>query len=121
MSTRGSTLRRPGRPSGLQDHAAEQRYQFAGGISISLETDPALADGTLVVDSHSVKGRVTWNPVLEISGQRYPLRRGRTIIGRGSESDLRINDPIRSDPPVLETQPEGFYASTYKAAYPAGT
>ena len=38
-----------------------------------------------------------------------------------SVGDLRINDPIRSDPPVLETKPEGFYASTYKAAYPAGT
>ncbi|MDQ1593504.1 MAG: hypothetical protein QOH40_60 [Arthrobacter pascens] len=38
-----------------------------------------------------------------------------------SVGDLRINDPIRSDPPILETKPEGFYTSTYKAAYPAGT
>lgn len=38
-----------------------------------------------------------------------------------SVGDLRINDPIRSDPPVLETKPEGFYTSTYKASYPPGT
>ena len=76
----------------VQDHAAAQRYQFAGGITITLEPDPALTDGTLSVDSHSVKGNVTWNPVLEISGQRYPLRRGRTVLGRGSESDITISD-----------------------------
>jgi FtsP/CotA-like multicopper oxidase with cupredoxin domain len=38
-----------------------------------------------------------------------------------SVGDLRINDPIHSDPPILETKPEGFYTSTYKAAYPPGT
>ena len=37
-----------------------------------------------------------------------------------SVGDLRTNDPIRSDPPVLETKPEGFYPSTYKVAYRAG-
>jgi FtsP/CotA-like multicopper oxidase with cupredoxin domain len=35
--------------------------------------------------------------------------------------DLENNDPITADPPVPETVPEGFFASTYRLAYPAGT
>jgi spore coat protein A, manganese oxidase len=38
-----------------------------------------------------------------------------------SVGDLRNNDPINADKPVLETRPEGYYASKYKLAYPAGT
>lgn len=76
----------------VQEHAADQRYQFAGGITITLETDPDLADGILRVDSLNVQGSVTWTPVLEINGKRHALRRGRTIIGRGSESDITIGD-----------------------------
>lgn len=76
----------------VQEHAAAQRYQFAGGITISLNTDPDLADGILLVESLSVKGAVTWTPTLEINGKRHPLRRGRTIVGRGSESDITIAD-----------------------------
>ncbi|MDP9693816.1 UNVERIFIED_ORG: hypothetical protein J2X79_001368 [Arthrobacter globiformis] len=33
----------------------------------------------------------------------------------------RNNDPITADKPVLETRQEGFFASKYKLAYPAGT
>src|SRR5690606_11020102 len=39
----------------VQDHAAAQRYQFAGGIQITLESDPTLADGVTRVASQSVK------------------------------------------------------------------
>lgn len=76
----------------VQDHAAAQRYQFAGGITITLDTDPALTDGLVQIDSLSVKGAVTWSPVLDIGGKRYPLPRGRTVIGRGSESDITVSD-----------------------------
>jgi hypothetical protein len=38
-----------------------------------------------------------------------------------SVGDLRNNDPINADKPVVETRPEGYYASKYKLAYPAGT
>jgi spore coat protein A len=33
----------------------------------------------------------------------------------------RNNDPITADRPVLETRPEGYFASKYQLAYPAGT
>lgn len=76
----------------VQEHAAAQRYQFAGGITITLEPDPTLADGIVRVESRSVKGAVTWNPVLDIGGKRHPLKRGRTVIGRGSEADITVSD-----------------------------
>ncbi|HRN28697.1 MAG TPA: DUF3662 domain-containing protein, partial [Terrimesophilobacter sp.] len=76
----------------VQKHAAAQRYQFAGGISITLHEDPAATDGIVRVESHSVTGDVTWNAVLDIGGKRYPLKRGRTVIGRGSEADITVSD-----------------------------
>lgn len=76
----------------VQQHAAAQHYSFAGGISIELVADPAVTEGTVQVDSHNVKGEVAWNPVLDIAGKRYPLTQSRTVIGRGSEADITVDD-----------------------------
>lgn len=73
-------------------HAATQHYQFAGGIKISLVSDPALALGVVQVTSENVSGTVTWSAVLEIAGKRYPLNKSRTIIGRGTEADITVED-----------------------------
>lgn len=77
----------------VQKHAAAQRYTFPGGIRIMLEADPSLAEGVLQVRSASVKGAVRWAPVLDIDGTRHPLMTSRTVIGRGSEADITIDDP----------------------------
>jgi len=76
----------------VQKHAADQHYQFAGGISIDLVQDPALSTGILRVESENVKGSVSWMPVLDIAGKRYPLSQSRTVIGRGSEADITVDD-----------------------------
>jgi len=76
----------------LQQHATAQRYSFPGGISISLETDASLAEGVVAVSSQTVKGSVVWSPVLDIDGVRHPLTRSRTVIGRGSEADITLDD-----------------------------
>lgn len=76
----------------LQQHATAQRYSFPGGISISLEADPSLAEGVVAVSSQTVKGSVVWSPVLDIDGVRHPLTRSRTVIGRGSEADITLDD-----------------------------
>ncbi len=73
-------------------HAATQHYQFAGGIKISLRSDPTLAMGVVQVDSENVSGSVTWVAVLEIAGQRYPIAKSRTVIGRGTEADITVDD-----------------------------
>lgn len=73
-------------------HAASQHYQFAGGIKISLRSDSSLAVGVVQVDSENVSGSVTWVAVLEIAGKRYPLAKSRTVIGRGTEADITVDD-----------------------------
>ena len=76
----------------VQRHATTQRYSFSGGISIRLEADDQLSQGMIEIDSVNVKGTVAWNPVLDVNGRRYPLLKSRTIIGRGSEADITVDD-----------------------------
>ena len=76
----------------VQQHAREQRYQFAGPVSITLAEDSSLSEGMVHVDSGNVAGKVAWTPVLEIAGQRHPIVKARTVIGRGSDADITIDD-----------------------------
>jgi len=76
----------------VQRHAAAQHYSFAGGISIALAEDPSLSQGMIDVTSTNVKGAVAWTPVLDIGGKRYPITHSRTIIGRGSDADITVDD-----------------------------
>ncbi|MCU1409108.1 MAG: phosphopeptide-binding protein [Microbacteriaceae bacterium] len=76
----------------VQQHATAQRYQFAGGISIALTEDRSLTVGMVQIDSTTVKGSVAWTPVLDINGTRYPLVKSRTVIGRGSDADITVDD-----------------------------
>ncbi|HEU0206214.1 MAG TPA: DUF3662 and FHA domain-containing protein [Pseudolysinimonas sp.] len=76
----------------VQRHAAAQHYAFAGGISIRLQQDASLSEGLVRIDSVNVKGEVAWTPVLDIGGTRYPITQARTVIGRGSDADITIDD-----------------------------
>ena len=76
----------------VQQHSTAQRYTFPGGIRITLMSDPAGSEGVLAIESTSVKGSVVWNPVLDIDGVRHPLTRSRTVIGRGSDADITLDD-----------------------------
>jgi len=76
----------------VQTHATAQHYQFAGGISITLSQDPDLSEGIVRIDSGSVKSDVSWTPVLDIAGRRYPITKSHTVIGRGAEADVTVDD-----------------------------
>lgn len=76
----------------VQTHATAQHYQFAGGISIKLLEDLTLTEGVVKIESTNVKGEVTWTPILDIGGQRYPLTKSHTVIGRGTEADITVDD-----------------------------
>lgn len=76
----------------VQEHATGQGYQFAGALSIGLAEDPGLSEGMVNIDSTTVKGSVAWTPVLEINGKRHPLVKSRTVIGRGSDADITVDD-----------------------------
>ncbi len=76
----------------VQTHATAQRYQFAGGISIRLVEDSDLSEGVVRIESTNVKGEVSWTPILDIDGKRYPLTKSHTVIGRGAEADITVDD-----------------------------
>ncbi|RDV45895.1 DUF2662 domain-containing protein [Leifsonia sp. ku-ls] len=87
----------------VQKHARSQHYQFAGGISIELEEDAELSVGMLQVDSENVKGDVAWTPVLDIDGRHYPLTHSRTVVGRGADADITVDDTGISRRHILVT------------------
>jgi hypothetical protein len=90
----------------LHEHAKEQSYVFTGPVSISFEQSDELSTGRFRVRSAAM-ARVTpssgHNPtdtavrrasvVLEVNGMRHPLDPPGIVVGRGSDADLRINDP----------------------------
>jgi hypothetical protein len=76
----------------VQRHATAQHYSFSGGISIALEENATLSEGMIEIESINVKGTVAWTPVLDIGGKRYPITRSHTVIGRGSDADITVDD-----------------------------
>src|SRR5690606_29689064 len=88
--------------SQLQDHADAQGYVFTGPVSIDLAPPADLTTGRFRIRSKAVAS-VTDNDqrtrsrashaTLEVNGSRHPLRPPGLVIGRGTEADLRINDP----------------------------
>lgn len=83
----------------IRDHAADRHYVFNGPISIDYELDRSLPTGQFTVVSEAIApetrkesprpGRM----VLEVNGVRHPLVAPGILIGRGTEADLRLNDP----------------------------
>lgn len=87
----------------LRDYAAEKGYIFNGPLTIDYELDETLPTGRFTVASAAVAGVDGSDPsttqvrraslVLEVNGIRHPLNPPGVVIGRGTEADLRINDP----------------------------
>lgn len=86
----------------LRDHADHQSYVFPGPVSISFEASEDLTTGRFRIRSRaqaSVTSNVTHTQVrraralLEVNGVRHPLQPPGLVVGRGSDADLRINDP----------------------------
>jgi hypothetical protein len=75
-----------------QQHAVAQNYSFSGPVTIRLQQDGTLSTGILQIDSTTVKRDVAWVAVLDIGSQRHHLKRGRTVIGRGTEADITVSD-----------------------------
>lgn len=76
----------------VRAHATAQHYSFAAGVQISCERSTSLSQGMVEIVSSNAQGAVSWNPVLEIAGRRYPIIRTRTVIGRGSDADITVDD-----------------------------
>lgn len=85
----------------VTDYAKEQDYAFVGPIGISLASDLNQKAGTVSVTATTKRGSVapatssatsTQYPLLEIGEDRYLLTGTETVIGRGSECDITLED-----------------------------
>lgn len=86
----------------LTKYAKSQNYAFVGPVVVVFEEDYDLQRGNFRLSSESVQGNaapVTSNsetkdcPVLEINGRQYMLTAPETLVGRGSDCDIIIDDP----------------------------
>lgn len=88
----------------VRDYGAEQRYTLLGPVQVNLGQDDELETGIFRVrsearaevraaDGGSAIGLDVRQPRLEVSGTAYPLVRAVTRLGRGSDTDIRIEDP----------------------------
>ena len=86
----------------LTKYAESQHYAFVGPVVVIFEEDLDLSKGNFHLTSESVQGNAapvtSANtkkdcPVLEINGRQYLLTAPKTILGRGSNCDIVIDDP----------------------------
>ncbi|RPF26795.1 MULTISPECIES: FhaA domain-containing protein [Georgenia] len=83
------------------EHAQSQRYSFVGPVEVAFEQDEALTTGRFTVRSATRRGAVApatttapsaRHPIVDIDGQRYLLTGPVTVVGRGSEADIIVDD-----------------------------
>lgn len=86
----------------LQGHAESQGYVFPGPIRIDFEPAGDLTTGRFRIRSEAqakVVGTATHTQVqraralIEVNGTQHPLQPPGLVVGRGTDADLRINDP----------------------------
>lgn len=89
----------------LKKHAAAQAYVFTGPVGISLVVAPDLTTGRFRVSSQTMAKVSQSGPeisetqvrrataVLVVNGESMPLMAPGLVVGRGSDADLRVNDP----------------------------
>jgi hypothetical protein len=101
----------------LEEHARRQQYSFVGAVNVAFARDESLSTGRYAVTSRTTRGPAapatsknpgSRYPLIDIDGQRYELTGEQTIIGRGSESDIVVDDNGVSRKHVLfEVTPDG--------------
>lgn len=104
----------------LTKYAKSQHYAVVGPIVVVLEEDTSLAKGTYNLTSESVPGnaapvttpeKVSNAPILEVDGRQYLLTDKKTVLGRGSDCDIVIDDPYVSRRHLeIDIRPNGVVA-----------
>ena len=85
----------------LKDHADAQGYVFTGPVTIAFEAADDLTTGRFRIRSQAQatvtdrdkRGGRSSRAMVEVNGTRHPIRPPGLVVGRGTEADLRINDP----------------------------
>ena len=106
----------------VTDHASAQRYAFVGPVTVTFAELADLETGRFRVRSATVRGAAApvtttaapsaAHPLVDIDGQRYLLTGPVTVIGRGSEADIIVDDPGVSRRHLeIRVTPDGVIAS----------
>ena len=83
------------------EHAASQGYSFVGPVKVTFVEDTELTTGRFHVRSATRRGAVApvtssapsaRHPIVDVDGQRYLLTGAVTVVGRGSEADIVVDD-----------------------------
>ena len=86
----------------VTQHADKQRYSFVGPVRVDFHEADDLETGVFRVLSSTVKGRTApatprtstaGRPRLDVDGRGHVLTEAVTVIGRGSEADVVLDDP----------------------------
>ena len=86
----------------LREYAANAGYVFNGPVTVAYDLDPELPVGRFTVTSQAIAAAATpatttairrASLVLEVNGIRHPLTPPGFTLGRGTDADVRINDP----------------------------
>lgn len=107
--------------SNVTQYAASQHYAFVGPVTVTFLQDEELETGRFQVRSATVRGTAApattaapspRHPLVDIDGQRYLLTGPVTVIGRGSEADIIVDDPGVSRRHLeIRVTPEGVIAT----------
>ncbi|MDO8106156.1 DUF3662 and FHA domain-containing protein [Isoptericola sp. b441] len=104
----------------VTEHAGRQRYAFVGPVTVTFVEGDTLDPGRFQLRSATVRGAVapatsaasSRHPMVDIDGQRYLLTGPVTVIGRGSDADIIVDDPgISRRHLEIRVTPDGVIAS----------
>lgn len=82
-------------------YATTQDYTFLGHVRIHFRETPETGSGLVRVEAKTVRGAVApvttsapseANPIIDVAGQKFLLTGPVTILGRGSDSDVVVDD-----------------------------
>lgn len=83
-----------------REYAEEQRYTFLGPVSVAMQLDDNLDTGIFRITSEAkaavtarARGSAATGATLVAAGGEYAIGKGRTRLGRGTDADIRIDDP----------------------------
>lgn len=83
-----------------REYAEEQRYTFLGPVSVAMQLDDDLDTGIFRITSEAkaavtarARGSAATGATLVAAGGEYAIGKGRTRLGRGTDADIRIDDP----------------------------
>lgn len=81
-------------------HAVSQSYAFVGPVNINFQEAETIGQGRLKVEATTVRGNVAPDtntndenlPLISINGQGFLITGERTVIGRGADADIVLED-----------------------------